>query len=174
MKANFCRGSKAMSRTTIAATFLFGGLVVAIASPAVAQYNQEIRNDMRRCAAGAGPSVLIAVDGVKSSQGKIRVQSYYATDADWLKKGRWLTRMEAPAKAGSMTFCVPVSKPGNYGIAIRHDINGNGSTDITTDGGGMSNNPSINIFNLGKPNYRKVSFPVGESVKQIQITMRYM
>ncbi|HCB79650.1 MAG TPA: hypothetical protein DEP68_12890, partial [Erythrobacter sp.] len=64
-------------------------------------------------------------------------------------------RMEAPAKAGTMTFCMPVPKPGVYGIAVRHDVNGNGSTDIFKDGGAMSNNPSINIFNLGKPSYKK-------------------
>ena len=42
------------------------------------------------------------------------------------------------------------------------------------DGGAMSNNPSINIFNLGKPSYRKTAFEVGEGVTSIRINMRYM
>jgi uncharacterized protein (DUF2141 family) len=147
---------------------------LAGASPALAQYKQEIRNDMRRCAAGEGPAVMVTVDGVKSSSGKLRVQAYRATSADWLQKGRWLSRIEVPARAGTMTFCVPVSSAGRYAIAVRHDVNGNGDTDIRTDGGAMSNNPSINIFNLGKPSYTKTGFDVGRGVKSIRVQMRYL
>jgi uncharacterized protein (DUF2141 family) len=57
---------------------------------------------------------------------------------------------------------------------VRHDVNGNGHTDLTQDGGGMSNNPSINIFNLGKPSYKKTAISVGNGVKSIRIQMRYM
>ena len=52
-------------------------------------------------------------------------------------------------------------------------VNGNGKTDLREDGGGMSNNPSINIFNLGKPSYKKTAFEVGNAVKPITISMRY-
>ncbi|KPH59254.1 DUF2141 domain-containing protein [Novosphingobium aerophilum] len=152
-----------------------GLAALAVSAPAAAQYRDEIRNDMSQCRAGGGPSIMVTVDGIKSSQGKLRVQSYRATSAEWLSKGKWLKRIEVPAKAGSMTFCVPVSAAGSYGIAVRHDVNGNGSTDISTDGGAMSNNPSINIFNLGKPSYTKVGVPVdGKEVKSIRIQMRYM
>ena len=150
-----------------------GAAGLGIASPALAQYNQELRNDMRHCA-GERPAVMVTVDGVKSSSGKVRVQAYRATAADWLQKGRWLSRIEAPAKAGTMTFCVPVEAAGRYAIAVRHDVNGNGGTDIRTDGGAMSNNPSINIFNLGKPSYTKTGFDVGRGVKSIRVQMRYM
>jgi uncharacterized protein (DUF2141 family) len=37
----------------------------------------------------------------------------------------------------------------------------------------MSNNPSINIFNLGKPSYKKTAFSVGNEVKTISIAMKY-
>jgi uncharacterized protein (DUF2141 family) len=73
-----------------------------------------------------------------------------------------------------MTFCLPFSQAGEYAIAVRHDLNGNGKTDLTSDGGGMSNNPSINIFNLGKPSYKKTKFAIGNEVKSIRITMKYM
>lgn len=156
-----------------------GGLALAAIAltasvPALAQYKQELRNDLRRCSAGSGPAVLVTVDGVKSSSGKLRVQSYRSTAADWLQKGRWLSRIEVPARAGTMTFCMPVPAEGRYGIAVRHDVNGNGDTDIRTDGGAMSNNPSINIFNLGKPSYTKTGFTVGNGVKTIRIQMKYM
>lgn len=151
-----------------------GALAVGAAAPLHAQYRQVISNDMAQCRSGDGPAVLVTVDGVKASKGRIRVQSYRATAADWLKKGRWINRMEAPARAGTMSFCVPVPASGSYGIAVRHDLDGDGDTDLSSDGGGMSNNPSINIFNLGKPSYTKTSFAVGDGVKSIRIKMRYM
>jgi uncharacterized protein (DUF2141 family) len=63
---------------------------------------------------------------------------------------------------------------GSYGIAVRHDLDGDGETDLMSDGGGMSNNPSINIFNLGKPSYKKTAFTVDNGVKSIRIQMRYI
>jgi uncharacterized protein (DUF2141 family) len=145
----------------------------AFAAPAEAQYQQHIGNDMSKCA-GEGPAVRIAVSGIKSSSGKLRVQLYRGTKADWLEKGRWIYRIELPARAGAMSVCMPVPSAGTYGIAVRHDVNGNGKTDISQDGGGMSNNPSINILNLGRPSYTKTAFAVGSEVKAISIRMRYM
>jgi uncharacterized protein (DUF2141 family) len=135
---------------------------------------QEISNDLSRCAAGKGPAVLVSVRGVKESSGKIRVQSYPATGGAWLTKGRWLHRVESRANAGNMTFCVPVPAEGKYGIAVRHDRNANGQTDIREDGGGFSNNPSINILNLGKPSASKVAFQAGPGVTRISINLKYM
>jgi uncharacterized protein (DUF2141 family) len=142
--------------------------------PAPAQaYRQTITNDLSLCR-GSGPAVQVNVTGIDPARGTIRVQLYRGTKADWLQSGRWLYRIETPAKAGSMTFCLPVPAAGTYGVAVRHDVNGNGKTDIRTDGGGMSNNPSINVLNLGKPSYTKTAFPVGDEVKSIAIRMRYM
>lgn len=153
---------------------ILGGLVsLGLAAPAQAQYGQKITNDAAKCR-GDGPAVRITVNDIKSATGKIRVQLYRGTKADWLASGRWIYRIEVPARAGTMNFCMPVPEPGTYAVAIRHDVNGNGETDLTRDGGGMSNNPSINLFNLGKPSVTKTAFPVGQEVKAITIRMRYM
>lgn len=158
----------------IAAALALGTFGLIVATPASAQYKQELRNDMRRCAGGSGPAVAITIDGVKVSSGNVRVQAYRGTSADWLQKGRWLSRIEMPARAGTMTFCMPVPAAGSYAIAVRHDVNGNGETDISTDGGAMSNNPSINIFNLGRPSVSKTAFAVGNGVKTIRVQMKYL
>lgn len=164
-----------MKKSTLvaASAALIATGALAMAPPANAQYRSKISNDMSKCRQGAGPSVLVTVNDVKSSSGTVRVQAYRGTKDDWLEKGRWIYRIEAPAKSGTMTFCMPVPQAGVYGIAVRHDTNGNGKTDISEDGGAMSNNPSINIFNLGKPSYKKTQFSVGPGVKQISINMRY-
>jgi uncharacterized protein (DUF2141 family) len=161
------------SRHLVALILCLGVLGIATTAPATDQSKQKINNDLSKCYAGSGPAVMITVDGVKSSVGKMRVQSYRATADEWLSKGRWITRIEVPAREGTMTFCMPVPSAGSYGIAIRHDANNNGSTNIFGDGGGMSNNPFINIFNLGKPSYKKTAFAVGEGVKSLRIQMRY-
>jgi uncharacterized protein (DUF2141 family) len=142
-------------------------------APAAAQYRNRLANDPADCRAGAGPAVSVRIDGIKPAHGVVRVQLYRGTASDWLQKGRWLNRIEVPASGASMTVCMPVPGPGTYGIAVRHDVNGNGSTDLRTDGGGMSNNPSINILNLGRPSYEKTAFTVGSEVKRITIQMRY-
>lgn len=150
------------------------GLVAAAVVPASAAQQREISNDLDACRSGSGPALLVSVNGVKASSGKMRVQTYRATRDDWMEKGRWISRIETAAKAGTMTFCLPVPETGTYGVAIRHDVNGNGKTDLGQDGGGISNNPSINIFNLGKPSYTKVGVAVGREVKSISIQMKYM
>ncbi len=136
--------------------------------------NQELNNDLSRCASGKGPAVLVNIRGIKESSGKIRVQSYPATPSAWLSKGRWLHRIETSASAGSMNICVPVPAEGKFGIAVRHDRNGNGKTDISQDGGGFSNNPKISILNLGKPSINKAAFVAGPGVTRITINMQYM
>ena len=163
-----------LKKLTISASAALAVAGMAISAPAAAQFRQKIGNDMAKCTAGSGPAVMVTVNGIKASSGTVRVQSYHGTSSDWLKKGRWLSRIEAPARAGTMTFCVPVPEAGTFAIAVRHDTNGNGKTDISQDGGGMSNNPSINIFNLGKPSYEKTAISVGPSVKSIRIVMKYM
>ena len=156
-------------RATIAA---LGLAVVAAAGPASAQYRQEIANDPAKCA--SGPAVRITVTGIKASTGSLRVQLYRGTKQDWLESRRWLRRIQTSARAGTMSFCMPAPEPGTYAIAVRHDINGNNETDLTQDGGGMSNNPSINIVNLGKPSYTKTAFRIGDEVVSITIRMRYL
>ncbi len=155
-----------------------GLLSVALftAAPAMAR-GQEISNDLDRCAATAkGPAVLVDVRGFAAATGKVRLQTYPATKSAWLAKGSWLNRIDTAVRPsnGGMRFCMPVPEPGRYGIAVRHDRNGNGKTEISRDGGGFSNNPSISIFNLGKPSVEKAAIRVGPGVTRITINLQYM
>lgn len=165
---------RSTTRPRLEAALGVTGLVAAAVVPASAAQQREISNDLDACRSGSGPALLVSVTGVKASSGKVRAQTYRATREEWLEKGKWITRIETAAKAGTMTFCLPVPEAGTYGVAIRHDVNGNGKTDLSQDGGGMSNNPSINVFNLGKPSYTKVGVGVGKEVKSISIKIKYM
>lgn len=155
------------------ACLAIGLSATVLAIPAQAQYAEKIGNDLARCN-GPGPAVRINVTGIKSARGEMRVHIYRASKDDWLEKNRWMYRIETQARADSMVFCMPVPQPGSYAVAIRHDANDNKETDIFADGGGMSNNPGINIFNLGRPSYTRTAFQVGSAVASIDIRMRYL
>lgn len=148
-----------------------GSLIVGV--PAAAQFRNKVPNDPAKCRDGAGAAVKVEISGITPSRGTLRVQLYPGTAGDWLKPGHWINRIEVPARAATATVCMPVPAAGTYAIAVRHDVNGNGKTDLRADGGGMSNNPTISIFNLGKPSYDKTAFKVGQAVKTISIRMRY-
>jgi len=150
---------------------------VLFASVPALAHGQEIGNDLDRCGASAkGPAVLVDVRGFAASTGKVRVQSYPATKTAWLAKGAWLNRIDTVVRPsnGGMRFCMPVPEPGRYAIAVRHDRDGNGKTSFSRDGGGFSNNPSISIFNLGKPSVDKAAVKVGPGVTHITIKLQYM
>jgi len=158
-----------------------GALALAgMATPLAAQaytYARSGPNDMSLCAPGKGPAVRIAVTGLKSSSGNLFVRAYPAKSSDWLKSKRYVMRVDAAPKAGSMTVCMPLPAPGEYAIAVQHDANGNRSTDISTDGAGMSNNPGIKKI-LGlvprPPSVEKARFTAGEGVMRMTIAIQYL
>lgn len=166
--------SRLVHRLPIAAAAC-AALLAGTTVPAQAQFRNEIAHNPALCRADRGPAIFITVTGIKQGGGTMRVQLYRGIKADWLQSGRWINRIELPARGGTMQVCMPVPAAGTYGIAVRHDLNNNGRTDLTSDGGGMSNNPSISIFNLGKPSYTRTAFNVpARTVQPIAITMKYM
>lgn len=155
-------------------------LVAALAAPVAAQgyvYGRVASNDLGHCNAGKGPAVHITVTGLKSSDGNLFVRAYPATKADWLVSKRYVVRVDAKPRAGSMTVCVPLPREGAFAIAVQHDANGNRQTDVSTDGAGMSNNPGIRKI-LGlvprPPSVDKTRFTAGQGVTRMTISMQYL
>ena len=117
-------------------------------------------------------AVLVRVDGFKARRGTLRVQIYGSNPADFLAKGKKLRRVDVPVpRAGRMEVCVDLPGPGNYAVAVRHDLDGNGKSGWS-DGGGFSRNPSISLVHL-KPSYRDVVIQVGRSVRPVDVTLNY-
>ena len=153
----------------VAAALSMGGFAT------VADAGTRVPNDLSQCNAGAsGSAALVRVIGFRDSNGRVRVQSYTG-DRNWLERGQWLHRVDIPvqARGRNMTVCLPLPGPGTYGIAVRHDANGNNSSD-RRDGGGYSRNPDLSFpFNL-QPDYDEVSFRVGTGVTRISVVLNYM
>ncbi|MGP1283624.1 MAG: DUF2141 domain-containing protein [Parasphingopyxis sp.] len=135
----------------------------------------RVPNDLSQCRAGAsGSAALVRVVGFRDNNGRVRVQSYQG-DSNWLERGRWLHRVDIPVQSRNrnMTVCLPLPGPGTYGIAVRHDSNGNNRSD-RRDGGGFSGNPDLSFpFNL-EPDYDEVAFRAGAGVTRITVVLNYM
>lgn len=127
------------------------------------------------CSTGASPAILVHVVGVRSESGTIRVQAYGGDPARYFDKGTYIERIDMPT-AKARDICVPVPRPGTYAISVRHDVNGNGKSDMR-DGGGMSGNPSLSVWDLitkSKPDPREVQVQVGSGVTPVRVVMNYV
>ena len=148
-----------------------GALALAApASPAAA----ALGPDAGACRAASGqPAILVNVSGFKARTGRLRVQIYGGSPADFLEKGRKLRRVEVPISgSGAMPVCVAVPGPGRYAVAVRHDVNGNNRSGDWSDGGGFSRNPRLSLSNL-KPRHRDVVISVGAGVTATQVILNY-
>ncbi|MFS0736057.1 DUF2141 domain-containing protein [Sphingomonas sp. 1P06PA] len=150
-----------------AATMFAAGAVVVPAQAAV------FGPDAAACARGGGEAaVLVNVEGFKQRSGMLRVQVYGDNPADFLAKGRKLKRIDVPvSRTGPMAVCVALPQPGQYAVAVRHDVDGNGKSGWN-DGGGFSRNPRISLTSL-KPDYREVAIPVGRGVREVGVVLNY-
>lgn len=121
---------------------------------------------------GEEPAILVNVEGFKARTGTVRVQVYGSNPADFLAKGKKLRRIDLPVtRSGPMQVCVAVPAPGNYAIAVRHDIDGSGRSGWN-DGGGFSRNPKISLTSL-KPRYGEVVIAVGQGTKPVDVVLNY-
>ena len=130
--------------------------------------------DAAACAPGAsGASVLVKVDGFKARTGDLRVQIYGSNPADFLAKGRRVKRIDVPvtARAEPMEVCVALPQPGNYAVAVRHDVEGDGKSG-RNDGGGFSRNPGLSVFSM-KPKYEDVVISVGSEPRRVNVVLNY-
>lgn len=121
-------------------------------------------------------AVLVDVRGFKAHSGTVRVQIYGA-NSSYLEKRKWLERVDVPvSRSGNMQICVPVEKPGNYVVSVRHDLNGNGKSD-RSDGAGLSGNPDMKVSDFifkRKPKLAQVSFAVGGATKRVPVVLNYV
>jgi uncharacterized protein (DUF2141 family) len=146
--------------------------MLALVAPA-GGVQAAIGPDAASCRPGVDASaVLVRVTGFKARTGALRVQVYGDVPDDFLAKGRKLKRIDVPvSSAGPMDVCVSLPHPGNYAIAVRHDIDGSGKSGWN-DGGGFSRNPHLSLMSL-KPKFQDVVIGVGAVPKAIDVVLNY-
>jgi uncharacterized protein (DUF2141 family) len=126
---------------------------------------------------GGKPAMLVRVQGLKTRTGTIRVQSYGGDPARYFDKGAYLERVEVRTpRNGPVDVCMPVPRQGLYAVSVRHNADGTGGTDIGSDGGGFSGNPSISLFDAmfkRKPSPAQVQVRVG-GVTTVPVILNYV
>jgi uncharacterized protein (DUF2141 family) len=148
-----------------ALSLLIGSAFLAAPAAEAAMLGQHAAD----CARGAGkPAMLVKVDGFKTRKGLVRVQLYGGNPENYFDKGTYLQRVEVPVTpAGPVEVCLSPPNPGVYAVSVRHDANGNGSTDIGEDGGGFSGNPNLSLFDVM---FKRHPSPVQVQVKVTGLT----
>lgn len=146
---------------------------LALVAPAAGARAALLGPDAALCRdGGEEPAILVNVEGFKARTGTVRVQLYGGNPADFLAKGKKLRRIDLPVtSSGPMQVCVGVPAPGNYAVAVRHDIDGSGKSGWN-DGGGFSRNPKISLTSL-KPRYGEVVIAVGRGARPVDIVLNY-
>ena len=150
----------------VSLTLTLAAAVIGVNAPAFA----GVAGDAAACARG-DTAVLVRVGGFKAQRGMLRVQIYGSNPADFLAKGKKLRRVDVPVSAGRMDVCVDLPGPGNYAVAVRHDLDNNGKSGWN-DGGGFSRNPRISLVHL-RPSYSDVVIQVGQGVRPVDVTLNY-
>lgn len=155
-----------MFKLTAKAAGLAALVFAAQASPAQA----VLGPDAAACR-GEGPALLVNVNGFKARTGKVRVNVYGDDPSRFLARGQYLRQVEVRVtRAGAMPICVSLPRAGRYAVAVRHDVDGDGSD--WGDGGGFSRNPRLSLTNL-RPSYNNVAINVGRTVQPINVVLNY-
>lgn len=149
----------------------------ALLAPAAAPA-QVLGSDAEACATG-GPALLVDVTGLKDRKGRIKVELYPATEADFLKddrdlvaEGKTFRRVWAdmPA-AGPVRICIRVPHAGRYGVFVTHDRDGKNKFNFFADGAAL---PSAEKLGMSRPKLAQGLVTAGGGVTPVVVRMQYL
>lgn len=115
----------------------------------------------------------ITVTNIEKDKGSIVADLHNDVKEDFLKSEKVVLRVRQDAQAGSVSFCMPITQPGDYAVAIYHDKNNNSKFDknflgIPKEHFGMSQNPK---FGLSSPKYEEAVFTASEDGAVLEIKL---
>lgn len=141
--------------------------------PGLAAAQPVLGADAQACRQGSSqPALIVNVRGLKTGTGTVRVALYGSDPAAFLKRGQYLRRIDVPVNgADSLLVCVAVPRPGDYAVAVRHDVDGNGRSGWN-DGGGFSRNPRLRLPNP-RPRHQQTVISVGPNVQTVDVVLNY-
>ncbi len=117
--------------------------------------------------------IRVTVSNVKKIKGSIVADLHDDKKENFLVWDKVVLRVRVPVTANEISFCMPLTKSGDYAVAFYHDKNNNAAFDknflgIPKERFGMSNNPK---FGMKAPKYEQAVFPVSENGADLQIKM---
>ncbi|OYY70245.1 DUF2141 domain-containing protein [Sphingomonas sp. 28-63-12] len=135
--------------------------------------------DAAACDGGAGPAIEAKIVGLKDRTGRMKLELFPATEADFLTDdtillaaGKVFRRVWAPVpQSGPVLMCIKVPKPGRYALFFTHDRDGKNKFNFWRDGGGVPSNVRIGA---AKPKLATATIDVGEGVTVTTIKAQYL
>jgi uncharacterized protein (DUF2141 family) len=159
------------------AKLLFPALAAAMLAsmPASAQ----IVGDTAACQMGRGPGILVHVAGLKDRTGRLKLELYPATEADFLKddrdlikEGKFFRRVWADMPpTGPVSICIRAPAAGRYALLFTHDRDGKNKFNFWSDGAGF---PSRERLGRSRPKLRQALVNVGTGVTRVNIEVQYL
>ena len=150
-----------------------------IAAPVILASTPSLGVAEGRCRAGeTGPAVIVTALGLKDQRGRLKVEVYPATEADFLaddnillSAGKTFRRVEVDLSARAPAeLCVRLPGPGRYSMAVTHDRNGDHKFQPVSDGVGFPGDPKIG---WSKPKAAAAEFVAGPGLIHLYVTINY-
>jgi len=147
------------------------GLFMAALSALPAAASAQLGADAAACRSNR-PSILVNLTHFNQRTGNIRV-AIYNNPNTFLDRGATLRKINVPVTPGGpMRVCIAVPQPGQYAVAVRHDVDGDNARGDWGDGGGFSRNPSLSLLHL-RPRFGDVAVNVGHGVLGVNVVLNY-
>lgn len=122
--------------------------------------------------AASAETVTIQLDGVRATKGDLYVS--LQTRAQFMKPTGTSGKIVRHPSGGSQTVTLTGVAPGDYSVAVWHDIDGNHRFDRAPDGKPLDGWAMVNAETLRSvPTFDQVSFPVGGGDKKLKLEMHY-
>ncbi|MGE0622423.1 MAG: DUF2141 domain-containing protein [Pseudomonadales bacterium] len=117
-------------------------------------------------AAAWGSDLTVTVAGIEGGTGQLMVAIVDGEDAFDGQRAPLLSLL-LPPSAKEVTFSTDALPPGDYGVRVMHDVNGNGEMDenlvgMPTEPWGFSNNA---MGSFGPPGWQDVRFTLNDALR---------
>lgn len=133
------------------------------------------------CAGQQGVPIQVSLTGLKDRKGRLKLDLYPASEADFLRPGAQLLRegkvyrrvFAVPPAAGPVTLCIAAPSAGRYAVVFTHDRDGKGddSFSIWSDGAGYV---GAQKMGRGKPKLAPSIVEVGPGGANVTIRVQYL
>lgn len=120
--------------------------------------------------------MFLEAQGMRNAKGWLTVKIYNSSD-EFLASGGSMDVIRVPAKPGNQRICMKLPDNGTYAFFVYHDedkdkkLNFNFLKMSPTEGGGFSNNPSMD--RIRRPSWKETAVRVSRPGLATRVTVNY-
>jgi uncharacterized protein (DUF2141 family) len=136
-------------------------------------------NDADACDGNHGSAIKATIVGLKDRAGRLKLELYPGTQADFLKddrdlvrEGKFFRRIWSPTpQSGAVILCIRAPRPGRYALLFTHDRDGQNKFNFWKDGAGF---PANTKLGRSRPKVDQALITVGSGVTNVTIRAQYL